>query len=190
MDHIKTPDTIAYCGGEKEYDALVDQLREADGYYGLNKWYNDMFLSFHKALDGGDLKVMNTMDMNLKEELILAGLHGKEPHLAPKLLESDEYLLPAMLHAHPDIEDAQAKIEKLDEKMIGELIKNGAKDSLDFRVEIHDQPLKVAKALKTVGPGEVFGMNVVINGKKLFEMEDPVMDKNVMEDNEMEVVTM
>ena len=190
MDHIKTPDTIAYCGGEKEYDALVDQLREADGYYGLNKWYNDMFLSFHKALDGGDLKVMNTMDMNLKEELILAGLHGKEPHLAPKLLESDEYLLPAMLHAHPDIEDAQAKIEKLDEKMIGELIKNGAKDSLDFRVEIHDQPLKVAKALKTVGPGEVFGMNVVINGKKLFEMEDPVMDKNVMEDNEMEAVTM
>ena len=82
---------------------------------------------------------------------------------------------------------------KIDDKMscgTNKLIKNGAKDSLDFRVEIHDQPLKVAKALKTVGPGEVFGMNVVINGKKLFEMEDPVMDKNVMEDKEMEAAAM
>lgn len=190
MDHIKTPDTIAYCGGEKEYEALMDQLREADGYYGLYKRYDTMYLDFHKALDGGDLKVLYAMDSNLREELVLAGLRGKEPHLAPKLSDNDLYLLPGMLHAHPDIKAGEAKVEKMDEKMISELIKNGAKDVLDLKVEIHDQALPVTKGFAGIAPGMEFGMNIVINGKKLLEMENPVMDKNVMEDNEMDAATM
>ena len=74
--------------------------------------------------------------------------------------------------------------------MIGELIKNGAKDVLDLKVEIHDQALPVTKGFAGIAPGMEFGMNIVINGQKLLEMEDPVMDKNVMEDNEIEATTM
>lgn len=181
MDHIKNDVSVAYCGGEKEYDALVDQLREADAFYGLKNVYDGRYQNFYKALDGGFLNARDIAEINMKEEIIIAGLNGKEPHLAPKLQDNDLFLMGLTLQEHPEIKECQEKMDKLDEKMLGDLLKNGASKSLDIKVEIYDQPLKVTENFGVIGPGEMLGMNLVINGQKMLKMEEPLIEKTTEE---------
>ena len=176
MDHIKNDVSVAYCGGEKEYDALVDQLREADAFYGLKNVYDGLYQNFYKALDGGYLKAGDMAEINMKEEIIIMGLRGKEPHLAPKLQDNNLFIMGLTLHEHPEIKKCQGKIDKLDKKIVGDMLKKGASESLDVKVEIHDQPLKVSKDFGVIGTGEMLGMNLVVNGKKMLEMEEPVLE--------------
>ena len=152
--------------------------------------YDGIYKKFYTVLDGGLLNARDTAEINMKEEIIIAGLSGKEPHLAPKLQDNDLFVMGLALHEHPEIKKCQKKIEKLDEKMLGDLLKNDTSKSLDVKVEIYDQPLNVTKNFGVISPGDKLGMNLVINGQKMLEMENPVMDKKVMEDNEMEAASM
>ena len=94
------------------------------------------------------------------------------------------------MHEHPEIKKCQKKIEKLDEKMLGDLLKNDTSKSLDVKVEIYDQPLNVTKNFGVISPGDKLGMNLVINGQKMLEMENPVMEKTTTEEPEIEEKTL
>ena len=182
MDNKRTKEAIEYCGGEKEYDALVEQLREADTFYGLNQCYKKLDLNFHKVLDGGRIITLDTLDLNIKEDLVLMGLREKEPHLAPKLFDNNVFLASMAVGYHPEVEAHQKKADAMDEKVLEDMLKTEGRGMLDLQIEIFDKPLKV---IEGCGPldnnGNEIGINYVINGKKMLELEEPEMENDMDE---------
>ena len=176
MDHEKRPESVAYCGGEKEYDDLVAKLAEADAFYGLKDSYDALYLEFHKILDGGDVRIANVMENNMKEELILMGLRGKEPHLSPKLFEHNIQTVGLNLQYQPEVIECQKQAEKVNEKLLGDLLKSGTSDSWKLKVEVYEEALKTTKESGMIGVGEKLGLNVSINGKKMLELEEPTLE--------------
>lgn len=181
MDHRKRPEAIEYCGGEKEYDALVKQLVQADAFYTLESLYNERNTYFHSALDGGNLKVADTMRLDMCENLVLMGLKGKEPKLAPKMLADDIYILKSNVELHPEVKRCQEQMgpldtQTLDEKMAENILKKMKIDSLDMKIEAFGKGVKVTKDFHDVPKGYTLGLNLMINKQKLFEMEESILE--------------
>lgn len=177
MDRMTTPEAVAYGGGEKAYDALVTQLREANSIFGLKSKYDAVYRNFHKVLDGGSVSVADLMKVNLHEEVILKGLREKEPHLSPKLLENDTLLMENNLQHHPEVIKCQKKVDRLDEKAIDSVLRNQGSSILDMKIEVYGKAMKNTKEFGNMEIGEELGMNVVINGQNMVQVQEPELEE-------------
>ena len=188
MDHKKRDAAVAYCGGEKAYDDLIEQLSTADTFYGLKDLYDVLYKNYHAVLDGGQLRAEDMLNMNLQEEVILTGLRGKEPSLAPKMKEYELALLKNSMKDNPEVKKFQEQLDNLDEKMVDDVLKKGESDSLDLKIKVGGEMLKTTEDFAVIPAGFEFAINPIINGQKMLKMEEPVMEKMVIEEEELDVL--
>ena len=126
--------------------------------------------------------------MNLQEEVILTGLRGKEPSLAPKMTEHEITVLSLSITEHAEVKKSQEQMDKLDEKIVDDVLKKGESDSLDIKIEVGGKLLKTTEDFAMIPAGYEIRINPVINGQKMLKMEEPVMEKTVMEEEELDVL--
>ena len=83
---------------------------------------------------------------------------------------------------HPEVEAHQKKVDAMDEKVLEDMLKTEGRGMLDLQIEIFDKPLMV---IEGCGPldnnGNEIGINYVINGKKMLELEEPEMENDMDE---------
>ena len=139
-------------------------------------------------MDGGQLRAEDMLNMNLQEEVILTGLRGKEPSLAPKMKEYELALLKNSMKDNPEVKKFQEQLDNLDEKMVDDVLKKGESDSLDLKIEVGGELLKTTEDFAMIPAGYEIRINPVVNGQKMLKMEEPVMEKTVMEEEELDVL--
>lgn len=186
MDHKKRDLSVAYCGGEKAYNDLIEQLSTADTFYCLKDCYDTLYQNYHAVLNGGELRAGDLMKMNLQEEIILTGLRGKEPSLAPKMTEHEITVLMHSISEHPEVKKCQGQLDKLDEKLVDDILKKGESDSLDLKIEVGGELLKTTEDFAMIPAGYEIRINPVINGQKMLKVEKTAMKKTVMEEEELD----
>ena len=148
--------------------------------------YDTLYKNYHIVLDGGELRVGDLLKMNLQEEVILTGLRGKEPSLAPKMTEHEITVLMHSISEHPEVKKCQGQLDKLDEKLVDDVLKKGESDSLDLKIEVGGELLKTTEDFAMIPAGYEIRINPVINGQKMLKVENPVMEKTTTEEPVME----
>ena len=166
---------IAYCGGQKEFDALIGKAEEPKTIYTMFTQQKSVLQSYYQVLRGGrNINIDLSLRDTLRRTAIVQALHAKEPGFAPKMSLDDYLTLDTVLLAeHPEKKNMQEKADRMDKKFLKNWLNNGVK----MKLEILEKEATNKTSIGGFNPGELsLSANVVINGKKMTELDAPVIE--------------